>query len=420
MKIALVVPTVKIAYFDGTQPEPPLGLMSIAANVPDSCEVKIFDFYNNPAPNSYIVKSILEFNPDVVGFSTIFSSMYRPSLDIANLLKDKINVVTVMGGNHATFMYKDIIEEKSIDYVVLHEGEIAFRNLVDYLSDKTNPFPPYNVISKEKRNTEIQLIEDLDSINPPIRDASYFFKKNNYRNSILTTRGCPYGCPYCSTSAMHKHNYRERSLDSVLEEILQITTNSNDNTLTFIDDIFTYNRDRVIALSNKILKYNVIWGCSSRINTIDEELIRIMSSSGCKGIFFGLESGSPKIMKILNRNYSPDEVLKIFRICKDLNINAYGSFIIGLPFEEEEDVLRTFDLAKKLPTNQLRLGPLQVYPGTKIWNNPDVFGVKVDNQIDFSSIDNDNKAHFSTNWLTKEKITEFNIIGRQISQSKLK
>lgn len=420
MKIALVVPTVKIAYFDGTLPEPPLGLMSLAANVPDYCEVKIFDFYNNPAPNSYIVKSILEFNPDVIGFSTVFSSMYKPSLDIAKLIKDEIDVVTVMGGNHVTFMYMEAIEEKSIDFIVLHEGEIAFGNLVDYLSKKTNLFPPNNVISKDKRNTEIQLIEDLDSINPPLRDTSYFFKTNQkYRNSIITTRGCPCGCPYCSTSAMQQYKYRERSLNSVLDEIIQITTNSNDNAVTFVDDIFTYNRDRVIAFSEIIKEHNILWGCSSRINTIDEELIQIMSSSGCKGIFFGIESGSPKIMKLLNRNYAPDEVIRIFRICKDLEINAYGSFILGLPFEEEDDILKTLELAKKLPTTQLRLGPLQVYPGTKIWNNPDLFGVHVDKTIDFSSIDNDNRAHFSTNWLSKERITEFNIIGRQISQSKL-
>ena len=192
--------------------------------------------------------------------------------------------------------------------------------------------------------------------------------------------------------------------------------------ISFIDDIFTFNQNRVKELCWELsnlrdklnLKENFSWECSTRMENITEDLLKTMKDAGCERILFGIESGSPKILKRLNRKYTPDDVITVTKLCKNLGISPVTSFILGLPYETKEDLDLTFSLIsrKKGPTG---LSILTAFPGTEIFNNPQKYDLTI-----FAHLPEDahhERAWIENNYLTREEITKAYYDARYFARS---
>lgn len=420
MRIALVLPTIQVAFQDGLLPSPPLGLMYLATQVKTHHKVKIFDFYSQPAPPSIVLKRIMRFEPDVVGVSTIFSSMYHPALQLCIGLKQRQReIVTVLGGNTATFLSKDTTSYDFVDFVVLNEGEGAFMDLLAYIEGKSC-YPHYNVISASSRNYSIQWERDIDKFGIPSWEPDIFDRPLKYSKVIMSTRGCPYMCSYCSTAAHWTNKYRRRSLEITLKEINTICNENPDGErrVSFADDLFTLDRKRVIEFGAALKENEIKWGCSARVDTVDKSLIKKMAEDGCDGIFFGVETGSDWLLKKINRKYNVDMIKNTVKWCAEVGIQSYVSFIIGLPWETEEDVHKTFKLVEAMPTNHVRIGPLQVFPGTPMWNNPEFFGLRFQRDR-LSDVDVTNNVYVDNGIIPPSRLATLSEQARRLCQSKM-
>ena len=389
----------------------PLGLAYIAAMLTDD-EVAIIDGAVNGLKYSEIEDKIKKFKPDIVAISASFSVIIKESMLMASFIKTNFpDIKIVLGGPTATFLAEKLIKEDFVDFIIKGEGELAFKNLVEKLKNNEkdlNNIPGLYYKSKDEiRDTgPHQVIQDLDSLPLPARHLMP--DKSCYERAVITARGCPYGCIYCSSNAFFQ-KYRRRSVKNIIEEIGILygpEYNYKNDNLLFIDDILTFDHNYVKELCAQLdkLPEKRSWLCYGRIENITKDLLSTMKRSGCGKIFFGIESGSQRILDKLKRKYTPTDVLKTLNLCKELGIETDTGFIIGLPYETKEDIKLTFDLMEKTPETAT-VSMLTAFPGTEIFNNPQTYGLDIlpHNQEEDNM---DLYAWVSNGFLTREEIME--------------
>lgn len=288
MKVALVFPRPR-KYIHNETFEP-LGLLYIASNLYNH-DVKIIDCFNNKMTMDEAVNEIEIYSPDVVGISLSMSPTVLWGMKLLKeIRKINKNIITVAGGTHATFDYESLIKNPCLDYIILNEGEITFRKLLENIETKK---PAYNEVTglvykegdKIVRTAGINIIEDLDMLNFPARNL--LGGQDIKRRQILTSRGCVYKCIYCAATAMNNYSWRKRNVENIFEEIL-LVSNVYGNKFYFADDNFTVDNKRVIDLCRLIIDNNlkVNWSCLSRVENIkNKEILSMMKEAGCYEIF---------------------------------------------------------------------------------------------------------------------------------------
>ena len=384
MKILLINPVIRQIFKDQATDYEPLGLCSLAAMIIDKHEVQILDGSSKGLLYDEITDNIKNFKPDIIGISLPYSLLIKQVKELADYIKDNFpDIKIVLGGNVATFLAEDLIKNRAVDIIILGEGEITFKELVDVLSKKDdNLLEKINGICFKTKNNEVtftparEIIENLDIL--PLPSRNLLKNRTFYERTIITSRGCPYGCIYCSTSSFFK-KYRTRSIPNIIKEIESLYCNNikyGTENVTFVDDIMTLDQDRLENLCSALAKLGISWNCSARIENMNESILMKMKESGCNGIFFGVESGSQRILKILKRSYTPDDVLRITNLCHKIGINTKSAFIIGLPYETKEDLDLTFKLIEKIPDTYI-FSMFTALPGTPVYNDPDKFGLKI-------------------------------------------
>ncbi len=377
MKVLLIHPRDSGYYYRLGAFYPPLGLAYLGAVLKkEGHKVRIVDMnvedfdYKNGALSDY----------DVVGIS---SDTVRIELacDIA-LEAKKLGKTVVMGGPHPSFDFTRLLNMGITDYVVLGEGEHTLPKLLESIS-QGNPYPEIDGIAyKMGEKVKVfpqKFIKDLDSIPFPDRDLlpldKYKVKFDGKRaTSVITSRGCPFNCEFCSASQFMGLLWRKRSVESVLEEVELLYRKYNYGSLIFFDDNFTLDPKRVIAISEGIMKKNIkiSWWAFSRADEVlgHEDMLEAMSKSGCRMLFIGFESANDEVLKEYNKKLKSEIAFDVVRLLRKYNIDVFASFILGALSETKEGVWKTVKFAKKigkLGASIVQFSVLTPYPGTRLF-----------------------------------------------------
>lgn len=315
-----------------------------------------------------------EYTPDIVGI-TAMTTKFGSVLKTAEIVKKcNLSYKVIVGGPHPTLLPGQALKSEYIDIIVRGEGERTFINLVNVLENKGTLDKikgiSYKKDGKVYHNPEQEFIENLDNIPFPARDL--LFKQTNYTSEdmgmIMTSRGCPFSCSYCCH--MWQRKVRNRSIDNIIEEIVFVKDKYKTSQFEFKDDTFTINRERIIWFCNRIIdrKLNINWGCSTRVDLIDEELLRKMKKSGCNLIKIGIETGSEKMLKETNKGINFQQIRNAAKLLNKLKIFWSGYFMIGLPTETEEDIIKTYEFMRELNPYYAGLGVYNPFPKTELFN----------------------------------------------------
>jgi anaerobic magnesium-protoporphyrin IX monomethyl ester cyclase len=320
-----------------------------------------------------IEKTLNLFRPDLVGITTMTIS-YASSLRVAKLVKRwNGECKVIMGGAHASVMPRAMIEWPYTDAVVKGEGEEAFRAIILRLgsgSAQLSDIP--GVITKdspEKIFEQPLELENLDSLPLPDRSALLNLECFSPEDMglILTSRGCPFHCSYCSNFTRRT---RFSPVERVIQEINEVTKRFGTVQFMFKDDSFTLNRQRIVSLCEGLLgnKSRILWESTTRLDLIDEQLIRLMKRSGCNRVGVGIESGDEEILQAMNKRLTKETIRGGTELLNKMGLFWTGYFMMGLPMETEDQMLKTLQFMRELRPPYAAVGIYKPYPGTKLFN----------------------------------------------------
>ncbi|CAN2039217.1 anaerobic magnesium-protoporphyrin IX monomethyl ester cyclase [Candidatus Magnetomoraceae bacterium gMMP-15] len=346
----------------------PIGLFYIAALLKENnYDVEILNWYDiNKRPHK-IKEILIEKKPDIIGFS-IFQANRWGGIEISKTAKElNPDVKIVFGGVGATFLWKHLLDHFSdIDFIVLGEGEYTFLNLIRYI-EKNESVENIKGIALRKNGKSIKTpareqIKDLDKLPHP---AKYF--KYQY---LYSTRGCPGNCTFCGSPQFWGRKVRFHSPEYFVNE-LELFYKQDVTLFYFSDDTFTLNKKRVIEICKKILEKNlkISWIAISRVDNVDEEILYWMRKAGCIQISYGVESGSQKIRKILNKQITNDQIKKAFSLTTKYGILARAYFIYGNPEETLKTIQESIDLILEIKPLSIIFYILDIFPGTALYSD---------------------------------------------------
>lgn len=389
MKVLLIAPPYLPHSLRKVQSELgiPLGLAYIASVLEaNNVAVKVLDLNLSSYDNwDFFDQRLAEIEPDVVGITAM--TMNHPiAMNIAERIKRyRRDITIVMGGIHPSLAYDSILKNPSIDFVVYGEGEFTFLELIENIQ-KGRETRCINGLAFRTNGENIVVtpprpkITQLDSLPLPARHL--FFEEGGdtgYIASIITSRGCPYRCSFCSTARFHGRKLRTRNPEKVVEEIKQLIETYALDGVSFSDDIFTIDRTRTINLSKKIKEQglNIKWGCLTRVDCVDLELLEIMREAGCEHIFYGIESVSQEALDRAKKGFTVEQAKKAVTWTKEAGISVIESFIIGLPSETYESALKIADFVAETEPSRVVLNTIMPFPGTELYNNLEQLGLRV-------------------------------------------
>ena len=287
------------------------------------------------------------------------------------------NVKIVMGGPHVTFLPERTFKEcPYIDFIVRGEGEMTFKELINTLEKNKDPSNilglSTNLGDKVKNNPSRPLIKDVDTIPMPSYDLLPMekYQVNGVRfGTVMTSRGCPFNCAFCSSSLQFGRGWRGHSDYRVIEELKYLHEKYGIREIEFLDDTFTLNRKRAMRIAKRIREegLDISWSGSSRVDIFTDELAQAMKKGGCHTIYFGIESGSQKTLDFIGKGITPEQSISAVKKAKKHKIRALGAFIIGFPEETKEDIEKTIKLSKKVGVDFAQFTIATPYPGTRLW-----------------------------------------------------
>jgi len=375
---------------------PPLGILYLAAYVRESLkdlEIKILDGYKEK--RRALIKNIIEFNPDVLGISFTTQAATGAYKIINEIKERKKGIKVIIGGPHPTIMPEECLLKSKTDLVVIGEGEITFLEILRGMERGGEVDSIIGTVvlkdGKIKRNPLRPLIRDLDSIPFPARDLidikkypGYMYKKRRYDTDIISSRGCPFNCVYCSNPIwkLQKPWYRLRSPKNVVDEIEHITKNYGIKEIFDQTDEFNGSKKWAKELCDEIIRrgLDVSWKAQMRVDNVDEELAEKLKKSGFWLGLFGLESASDSTLEGIKKRQTINQVEKTLSLMKKYQVKCFGLFMAFNVWEKEgklysenkEDSLRTLEFAKKLLKERnislFGWSMTTPYPGSKLYD----------------------------------------------------
>ncbi len=373
MKILLINVPMFFNSFDNSQA--PLGISYIASNLIKNGyeEIKIKDYEVESYSETELLALLKAFEPQIVGISARTSSYYS-AIQIVQLLKDNnIPARSVIGGHHSTALTDRVLEETAVDFVVRHEGEITFLELVRTLEKGGNPEEVKGLsFLKDGKpfHTETRsLIADLDSLSFPARELLPM-EKYSY-SVLLTSRGCPFPCVYCDKN-ISTRDVRYRSVENVLDELEEIVVKWKKDRVYFIDDHFLLNKKRFFEITDGWLKRGLKfqWLFQARADSVDEEVLKRAKETGCIFITYGIETGDQTELDYLNKGgrCTLAQGEKAVALTKAAGISCRVHFMLGFPVSTHETIRNSIRYAKKLDAENYRFYHVVPLPNTPLWD----------------------------------------------------
>jgi len=358
---------------------PPLGLLYIAAYLEKhaSHDIAVIDSQVEGLDYESLTERIRAVNPDIAGLTAMTMTLIDVTKTIAIIKNINKNIRVVLGGPHVHLFPDETINLENVDFLVLGEGEVVFKELLDNIDNLSGLKKIPGLVFKEDGktvNTGIQpTIKDLDALPFPARHLvpyekySSLLAKGDVVTTIFTSRGCPFKCSFCDRPHLGRV-FRARSAGNVVDEIEECV-NMGINEFLFYDDTFTVNKKRVLDICNEIVrrKLDIGWDIRARVDTVDEEILQHLKKAGCQGIHYGIEAGTEKILKILNKGITISKARQVFDLTRRYNIPVLAYFMIGNPTETKEDIYITFEVMKTLKPDYVHMTILTPFPGTKTY-----------------------------------------------------
>jgi len=321
-----------------------------------------------------VLKSIRD-NFDFIGL-TATTPLINNALKIADGAKKIFpQAKIILGGVHPSVMPDEIISNPAIDFVVIDEGEETMKELVEGKNQEEILGLVYKKDGRVIKNSFRPLINDLNSIPPPAYHLlpmdKYYPAIGSYKRLpamlLFATRGCPGRCTFCYRT--FRGVVRKRSAKNIIDEIKILQKNYNVKEVAFYDDTFTLFEDVVREFCDTILreKIDITWSCFTRVDRVNEELLKLMKKAGCHLILFGVESADEQILKYINKRISLEQVVKVVRLARQIGIETRASFMIGNQGETEETIKKTIDFAIMLDPDEVQFNIATAYPGTELY-----------------------------------------------------
>lgn len=360
---------------------PPLGIAYMAGVLQENnIDVEILDATAEDMDFKDVEKELLKRKPDLVALTALTPTIGR-ALETAQVVKETLpDSIVVMGGYHPTFNFIETLEDENVDIVIRGEGEYIMLNLVQALENQSSLHDVKGIVFEDKNSKEIvvnpeaPLIQDLDELPFPALNLLPMKKyrlldMDTHMITMITTRGCPMQCSFCSSAAMHGKKIRERSVENIVDEIEYLKTNYDIDTIAFMDDTFTLKKRKVMAICDEILKRNIeiMWGCTSRVDTLDEKLLKKMKEAGCITIFIGVESADQQQLDNMCKNTTIAKIENAFKIAHKLKIRTIASVALGMPGDTKEIMNKTVKFVHKLKPNYAIYSLATPYPGTRFY-----------------------------------------------------
>ena len=360
-KVALINPG-KEEWFSSNEP---LNLGFIASFLEkNNIEVRIID----ELAGQDVKKELEKYRPDIAGITAV-TPLIHHAYRIAKMCRG-MGILTVLGGVHASILPEEA--QKHADIVIKGEGEIAMLDIVKGNIKSGIVSRPY--------------IKNIDDVPPPARHLMQmdFYMRTKDRlpdtyldfvpphtktASLLTSRGCPFACTFCHNS-WKGMPWRFNSPERVISEIEQLVNVYGVGAIFFIEDNFFANKARVKKICNllKEKKINIIWGANARVNGIDLEILKIAKDAGLRQVTFGFESGSQRILDVLNKMTTVEQNKSAIELCNKAGLIPQGTVMIGNPTETLEDIRATQKFLREADIKSVGVCITTPFPGTKIWD----------------------------------------------------
>ena len=362
---------------------PPLNLMYLAGALENSSlSVKIIDDDLEKLGHDQVAKIASKLDPKLVGI-TATTSTIKNALEYSDIVKKVLpDSGIVIGGPHSTFMPIETLKcSESLDAVVIGEGEETMVELAEkYCDSNTAKLESIKGIAFQdlnngniKLNPPRPLIKDLDSIPFPARHLvpfeSYGTTKNK-SSDMITSRGCVFSCGYCSSSLIMGKKFRSRSAENVVYEIEQLVENYKIKDIAFMDDTFMLNKPRANLIADEIKNRGLDIGfvASSRVDMVDKNLIEKLKSAGLSTLYYGVESGSQRVLDLMKKGITLKQAEEAVKAAKEVGVEILTSFILGFPGETSKEIDKTIDFSIKLNADYSQFSILTPFPGTPIYH----------------------------------------------------
>jgi anaerobic magnesium-protoporphyrin IX monomethyl ester cyclase len=377
------------------------GLKPKIIDITEKSVIRDTNFINNIDQHTKLIESAMvseiKRSPSMIFGITCYTPEYYEVLKLSKTIKEIYpRSKIIVGGIHPTLFPNELLSEPNtpIDYEVIGEGEETLLELVNQLIS-TRPHL-LNVKGIAYKNsgiiikTSLRPVRDnLDEISFPdysqldmdyYTNASPYSVRGCYLRSfyLLATRGCPSTCTFCVARQLRNFNgggryTRVRSAQNIVDEIKLLKHKYHIDSFYFIDDLFTISKDNVIEFCNllKSDRLNLLWGCSSKVSTLNEEILHLMSDAGCVQIDFGVERGSDKALKDIQKGISIEMVKQVFRWCQKYHIRTFANFLVNLPGETLKDLKDIETFTQHLHPDIVSMNVFTPYPGTDIYDHSD-------------------------------------------------
>jgi anaerobic magnesium-protoporphyrin IX monomethyl ester cyclase len=315
---------------------------------------------------------------DIIGV-TATTLLYNSAKTLLNIARETHpNAVNIIGGSHATFWDTNALQETpALDIVVRREGEQTFLEILQRLQTGKPLNDVLGVTFRAKdgsfvRTEDRPFLTDLDSLPFPayhLLPLDAFRRMGKTIFPLTTSRGCVQWCDFCSTVRMFGRGYRTRSPKNVVDEIEMLHKKYGESQFTFYDDAFTVNRDNVMTMCSELKARNlkINWDCETRVDYVDQELLQTMKDAGCLAVWYGVESGSEKILGQMNKKTKKDQIRQAFKMTQKTGMMVIASAIIGFPGETEETAWETINFIKELNPDDIGFYVATPYPGTPMY-----------------------------------------------------
>ena len=362
---------------------PPIGLMYVAAALQkEGFEVQMLDNYLMKKSTDEIKQLVIKLKPKIVGI-TCGSATYRRCVETAKAIKEALpSCKIVVGGWHASYVPDSLLANPEIDYVVMGEGERAVAQLATCLTNG-NEKAAMSIagVACRRQGKNIKnppkFIENLDEIPYPARhllplelyDRTIEYLNVKPADVMSISRGCIFNCGFCETKKLWGNIYRAFSPQRVIGEIQDLQNKYGTKGLYFINDNFTLRKKETIELCKLMIqdKLDLEWVCDTRVDLVNQEVLEVMSKAGCKTMFFGVESGSQKILQRIGRNTTLKQIESAFKLCRKNGIQTSCSFMLGVPGETLADMETSLKFAKKLDPDWCQFNIFIANPDSRMY-----------------------------------------------------
>jgi radical SAM superfamily enzyme YgiQ (UPF0313 family) len=330
---------------------------------------------------------ILKQNPDLVGITCNSGNMDTVRIIVGRIKRHGLPVI--LGGAHPTVLPEQSINYTEADMAAIGEGEITLVQAMDHLSGKA---PTSQVLSlAHRKKSSVSLTPPRDLIDPidelPIPDRGFIDREDYFGEVIMTGRGCPFNCSYCASRNIWGRRVRLRSVSSIIDELHILARGSEAHeagpgkrsaladregrrVVKIVDDTFTLNKKRTMNLLEEIIAQGLShfeFTGGVRADTLDEALVKKMREANFRRVTLGVESGSPRILKMIRKGQTNEDVKRALRLLRDQGIHSHTFFMIGFPEETPEDIELSKKLIMEARPDHVEINMVTPYPGTELF-----------------------------------------------------